>query len=409
VGVVLVGVYSAGVGARWPWTVTVRDPALVEYDGQVDGYDTIGCDLTDPSIDGEPGTWEITLPRSHWAATALEEEGSGVVFRPHGHGAVIASGDWELAEESTDGGRQLVTYSGNVDDDRLSDEVAWPDPTHDLNDTTGNNPVPDAADVRTGPAESVLKAFVTANVGSTGTAVQSGRVWPWLSVPATASRGLTVTLKGQFDPLLDIAQQAAAPTTGITWQIRQQGSGVLQLVVRARVDVSADVVFSHAEGTLGKSSLRRRRPAITQAIASSSGDTARLFARSTDTAAESLWRRRRVSMVDGPSDVIADLTAAAVAAVAGGRERAGLTCEPVVITGGPRFGIDYQLGDYVGAVTATGRTIDDLLTQVSYRHDSGKAPTITPSIGINRVDETDALVPIVRNLVRYARRNQARS
>ena len=105
----------------------------------------------------------------------------------------------------------------------------------------------------------------------------------------------------------------------------------------------------------------------------------------------------------------ADLTAAAVAAVAGGRERAGLTCEPVAITGGPRFGIDYQLGDYVSAVTATGRAIDDLLTQVSYRHDSGKAPTITPSIGINRVDETDALVPIVRNLVRYARRNQARS
>jgi hypothetical protein len=391
------------------WTVTVRDPDLVEYDGQVDGYDTAVCDLTDPSIDGEPGTWELTLPRSHWAAAALEAEGSGVVFRPPGHGAVIASGDWEVAEESTDGVRQLVTYSGNVDDDRLSDEVAWPDPAHDLNDATGNNPVPDAADVRTGAAETVLKAFVTANVGSTGTTVQSGRRWPWLQVPATAGRGTSVTLRGQFDPLLDIAQQAAAPATGITWQIRQQSSGVLQLVVRARVDVSADVVFSHAEGTLGRSSLRRRRPAVTQAIASSSGDAARLFARSTDTAAESLWRRRRVSMVDGPSDVIADLTEAAVAAVAGGRERAGLTCEPVAITGGPRFGVDYQLGDYVSAVTVTGRTIDDLLTQVSYRHDASRAPTITPSIGINRVDESDAVVPIVRNLVRYARRNQARS
>lgn len=403
------GVYSAGAGARAPWTVTVRDPTLVEYDGQVDGYDTLACDLTDPSIDGEPGTWAITLPRSHWAADALEEEGAGVVLRPHGHGAVIASGDWEVAQESTDGVRQLVTYSGNVDDDRLSDELAWADPAHDLNDATGNNPVPDAADTRTGPAESVLKAFVNANVGSTATTVQAGRQWPWLSVPATAARGASVTLKGQFDPLLDIAQQAAAPATGITWQIRQQSSGVLQLVVRSRVDVSADVVFSHAEGTLGKSDVRRRRPSITQAIAASSTDTARLFARSTDTAAEALWRRRRVSMVDGPSDVIADLTAAAVAAVAGGRERAGLTCEPVAITGGPRFGVDYQLGDYVSAVTATGRTIDDLLTQVAYRHDAGNAPTITPSIGINRVDESDALVPIVRNLVRYARRNQARS
>jgi hypothetical protein len=409
VGVLLVGVYSAGASALMPWTITIRDPDLIEYDGQVDGYDVAACDLTDPSTSGEPGTWELTLPRGHWAAAALEEEGSGVVFRPPGHGAVIASGDWELAEESTDGVRQLVTYSGNVDDDRLSDEVAWPDPAHDLNDTAGNNPVPGAQDVRTGPAETVLKAFVSANVGSTGTAVQTARSWPWLQVPATTGRGASVTLRGQFDPLLDIAQQAAAPATGITWQIRQQAAGALQLVVRQRVDVSSEVVFSHAEGTLGKSSLRRRRPAVTQAIASSSGDTARLFARSTDAGAETLWRRRRVSMVDGPSDVIADLTQAAVAAISGGRERAGLTCEPVALTGGPRLGVDYQLGDYVGAVTATGRQIDDLLTQVAYRHEAGKAPTITPSIGINRIDETDALVPIVRNLVRYARRTQARS
>lgn len=404
------GAYSAGAGSVIPWTITVRDPDLVEYDGQVDGYDLVACDLTDPSIDGEPGTWEITLPVGHWAARALEEEGSGLVFRPAAHGAVIASGDWETAVESTDGVRQLVTYAGNVDDDRLNDEVAWPDPAHDLNDATGNNPVPDAADVRTGPAETVLKAFITANVGSTATSVQTARFWPWLQVPASTALGGTVTLKGQFDPLFDIGQQAAAPSTGITWQIRQQASGLLRLVVRQRADVSADVVFSHAEGTLGRSEMRRRRPAVTQAIASSSSATARLFARSTDTAAETLWRRRRVSMVDGPSDVIAELIDAAAAAVVAGRQRAGLTCEPVALTGGgPVLGVDYELGDYVSAVTASGRPIDDLLTQVTYRHEAGKAPTITPSIGVNRVDESDALVPIVRNLVRYARRNQARS
>lgn len=393
-----------------PWTITVRDPDLVEYDGQVDKYHTVSCDLTDPSIDGEPGTWEITLPRSHWAAAALEEEGSGLVFRPAGHGAVIGSGDWETSVESIENGKHVVTYTGNVDDDRLDDELAWPDPAHDLNDTTGQNPVPGAADVRSGPAETVLKAFLTANVGSTATAVQASRQWPWLQIPATTSLGNTVQLRGQFDSLLELARQAAAPTTGITWTVRQQSSGLLRLVVRARADVSADVVFSHAEGTLGKSEVRRRRPAVTQAIASSTGDTARVFARTTDTPAETLWRRRRVTMVDGPSDVIADLTAAAVAAVTEGRERAGLTCEPVQLPGeGPQFGVDYQLGDYVSAVTATGRTIDDLLTQVTYRHDTGTAPTITPSIGVNRVDESDALVPIVRNLVRYARRNQARS
>lgn len=403
------GVYSGAVAALLPWTVTVRDPNLVEYDGQVDGYTSISADLVDATVDAGTGTWQLTLPAGHWAAEALAEEGAGIVLRPAGEAAPIASGDWEYYTGDTDAQRATITFTGVVDDARLAGEVAWSDPVRDLNDLAGQNPVLDSADVRTGPAETVLKAFLAANVGSTATAVQTARYWPWLDLPATAGLGTSIALKGQFTPLLDLARQAASPTTGITWQLRQEASGLIRLVVRERADVAADVVFSHAEGTLAKSTITRRRPATTQAIAISTGDTARTFARVTDSAAETLWMRRSVEIVDGNSDVIADLTAAAAEAITAGREKAGLTCEPVQLRDGPRFGVDYQLGDYVSAVTTTGGTIRDLLTQVTYRHEAGQAPTLQPSIGVNRVDESDALVPIVRALVRFARRSTARS
>lgn len=403
------GAYSEGAESLYPWTVTVRAPDLVEWDGQVDGYDNVQVDLTDPVPGADPGTWEITLPRSHWAAHKLAEEGAGIVFRPAGSSEVIASGDWETYTEQVDGPRHTITFKGNVDDDCLNGEEAWADPAHDLNDPTGNNPVPDAADIRSGPAETVLKGFITANLKSSSPAHRLARLWPWLDVPASAGLGNSVSLRGQFDKMYEIAQQAASPTTGITWQIKQHAPGVLRLVVRARVDRSANIVFSQAEGTLGRSTLTRRRPAVTQAIAVTTTDTVRLFARVTDSAAESRWMRRRAVMVDGSTDVISELTTVAAEAITAGREKAGLTCEPVALSSGPRFAIDYQLGDYVGAVTTSGGVIEDVLTQVSYHHNSGSGPTITPSIGVNRVDESDALVPIVRNLDRYARRNEARS
>lgn len=404
------GAYSAGVAAAvMPWTWTVRDPTLVEYDGQIDGYDSAQVDLQDPTIDSDGGTWSITLPTRHWAASALSEEGAGVVIRPAAHGAPIASGSWETWTEQTDGQRSTLTFTGPVDDTLLAGELAWADPAHDLNDLAGNNPVADAADIRTGPAETVLKAFINANVKATSPAFRAARLWPWLDVPATAGLGTTVTLRGQFTSLLDIARQAASPTTGITWSIRQQASGVLRLLVRERVDRSPDVVFSHAEGTLTKSTLVRRRPAVTQAVAVSTNEGTRTFATVTDAGAETTWLRRFVQVVDGNSDVIADLTAAAAEAITAGREKAGLTAEPVQITGGPRFNVDYFLGDYVGAVSSSGHAFSDLLTGVGYRHDSGSKPTLTPSIGVNAIDETDALVPIVRDLTRTQRRNTGRS
>lgn len=391
------GVLTAA--SAWVWTL--RDATLTEYDGPIDGYLAVACTPKDLDV----GDWSMTLALNHQDVPLLLTEGFGVVARLPGNGQVIASGYVDQTKTTYtgagDGNPDSLTVSGSLDVALLAGEQCWPDPAKWLNDATSRNVLTGGVDARSGIAEDVLLAFIAANIGSsafhsTSTTPHIDRRQTRLVIPSSSHRGSSGSYQGNFGTLLEMGQAICSGTTGITFDVRQGAASFLNLVVRARADVSADVVFSRVEGSLDSAEYTRQAPSITRGIAVSDDGTNRSYAMAIDTAAEALWTRTWVSMTDGSSNVIADLLQAAGALIATGTEMAGAVLQPVVLPGGPAFGIDYMLGDTVTAVDGSGASITDRLVQAAYAHTDGAAPTITPSVGVSGADLQSALVPAIR-------------
>jgi hypothetical protein len=383
--------FDQGLAALRPYLWTVRDPDGVEYDGHIDGY--LSCKGT--PVDGDIGEWEMVLPGNHHDAPALLEEGAGIVVRPQGSNTVLWSGQVDSPTVQYDASRRTYTFTGNTDECELAGEPAWPDPAHWLNDPAGNNVLSGTVDARSGPAEDVLLAYLAANLGFHDAHVDRRR--PYLIRPASLHRGTTVDIQANLDLLLDLAKTICR-SSGITWRIAQGAPGQLNFQVRARADVSADVIFSRAEGSVTAATFTRKRPSVTQGITYSDDGTSRTWALATDAAAEALWRRRWVAVGDAPSSIIADELQAAGDLIAAGIEQAGATLEAVVLPAAPQWGTDYQLGDLVTVVDDTGVSIVDQLKQMTYTHEAGSGPKLVPSVGYAQTDQESALVPVIRDI-----------
>lgn len=403
-------VFDQGVPtAPGAWQWTIRDASLVEYDGLIDGYDAVHAALLQ---DGQPGAWDMTLPLAHPAVALLLTPGYGVVARQPGTGQVMTSGyvqqQQTTYQQGADGHSQ-VTVQGPDDNAVMASEVAWADPGKWLNDGTSQNVVSGTVDARTGLGEDVLIGYLEANMGAT--AFHSGSTTPpidrrrngILTIPASAHHGTSGSYQAAFGTLLSDIAATICGGAGITCRVAQDVPGKLKVIVRARADVSADVVFSQAEGSLQAASYTDVRPSITAGIAVSDSGTVRSYAMVIDTAAETRWATRFVATTDGDSNVIADLLQAATDLVATGTETAGASIVPVQLPAATQYGVDYQLGDLVTVVDLAGNSIVDQLAQVTYSHESGSAPVLVPSVGISPsdgsgADTVAALVPLIRQL-----------
>ncbi|QAY17223.1 minor tail protein [Streptomyces phage Bovely] len=106
------------------------------------------------------GTWKLTLAAEHPLSTALRTPGSGVIVT--GPIDILMSGPTtknEYASTPEDPGGSIV-FEGISDTCILSDHLAFPDPSN-VNPTTQTL----AHDVRTGNVETIMHAYVNANIG----------------------------------------------------------------------------------------------------------------------------------------------------------------------------------------------------------------------------------------------------
>jgi hypothetical protein len=306
------------------------------------------------------GTWSLSLAYDHPLTEALRTPGSGVIIT--GPADVIMSGPVVTPTFTTSAQDPAgtVTFEGVSDEVVLSDMLAYPDPTN-----------PDGAhqtlahDVRTGYAETVIHAYVNANIGpdAPGERRKTGLV-----MGADLGRGPVVTKSARF-PVLGNLLSEIALVADLGFRVVQRGAA-LSFETYLVSDKTKEIRLDTRTGTLSGQKVAVSAPGLTRAIVAGQGDlTERQFLQ-VDTpesiAAEADWGRRIEKFVDQrQTDDWDELQQAGDEAMAdSGFTSVAVQAVPMEDTV-MEFGVDWYLGDRVTVViedqelvsTATGAAI----------------------------------------------------
>ncbi len=231
------------------------------------------------------GTWQLQIPGAlpsgdHEAAWWLKQEGSGIVAQI---GERTFSGPCELRRRvvSAANPEGLWTFTGVTDMSVLAHETAFPDPSRVVTAQTTR-----ANDTRTGVTETLLHAYVGANIGPAS-------LRPRVTLGPDFARGVTRTEAPRFQNLLELCQQIAG--TGMCFDIVQDGDE-LKFVTWAPEDRSTEIQFDIELGGLSRFEYGLEAPKVTRAIVLGGGEgTARIVREVTtpaSVAAEAIYGRR---------------------------------------------------------------------------------------------------------------------
>lgn len=242
------------------------------------------------------GTWSATLPVGNAMAEYLRQPGAGIVITTDQ--GVLFSGPMTgvKTSQSTEDPYGTYEFSGVDDSVILTERLAYPTPaTADLSAQTT------PYDVRTGSAETVIKNYVSANIGPLAPAT---RKIANLSIEPTQNRGLTVSGSARFEKLQDVIKPLA-DLAGLGFTVEAVGNG-LQFQVFEPVNRSAYIRLDLENGRLSKSEYTLAQPITTRVVVGGDGDAAARIlverTNSTATSAEEAWGRRIEVFADQRSE-----------------------------------------------------------------------------------------------------------
>jgi hypothetical protein len=335
--------------------VEVRNASLQRV-GQLTQADLVG--FTAVLRYNAVGGWKVTMPVGNPMAEALSEPGAGIIVSTSN--GVLLSGPTTavITNQATDDPDGTYEITGVDDSVLLTERLSYPKPS--TADVTAQNV---AYDVRTGACETVLKAYVDANIGPTA---PTARKVTGLTVEASAGRGATVTGQGRFQTLQELLE-GLADVAGLGFTIEQVGTE-LQFQVYQPVDRSAYVRLDLQNGRLKKSEYTYSQPLVTRTIVGGDGDDElRTFierSNTTSVAAETTWKRRIEVFTDSRSTTdTAKLQQAGDEVLASD----GKTQVSVSITPSDDqtmlFGTDWNLGDKVSVVVGDTE-LQSIVTEV---------------------------------------------
>ncbi|WJN63035.1 Hub-like baseplate protein [Streptomyces phage phiScoe3] len=291
------------------------------------------------------GTWKLTLAVEHPLTTALRTPGSGVIIT--GPTDVLMSGPTtknEFAATPEDPGGSVV-FEGISDTCVLSDMLSFPDPTN-VNPTTQTK----AHDDRTGNAETLLHAYVNANIGPSAPAA---RRKAGLIMGTNLGRGTIMTKSPRFAVLGNLLTDIAV-VDGLGFRVVQRGANLVfetyQITDRTKT-IRLDVL----NNTLAGQRVAITPPSATHVIVAGQGEQVDRAFRDVTTpeslAAEADWGRR-IEVFQDQRDQSDDtqLDQSGLETLA----KDGFTSVAVQAVpmedSAMRFGIDWGLGDVVSVV-----------------------------------------------------------
>lgn len=324
--------------------------------GQITERDLVGLQVV--ARFNAVGSWTITLPADSPMADALRAPSAGIIVT--GASGVLMSGFTVSARsvKTSENPEGVWEISGLDDTAVLGHRIAYPTPA--LADIAAQGDY----DVRTGPAETVMKEYVDANLGASAPSIR--RV-PTLTVEADAGRGLDVLGRARYQSLGELCKTLAL-TSGLGFDIIQDGAG-LQFNVFEPVDRSQSIRMDIDNNRLTKSEYSYTAPQATRVIVAGQGSGAdrTLVEIVSDVSedAEMLWNRRIEVFKDqrNTSD-LGELAQAGEEILAD----KGFTVESVSVTPSDddtmNFPTDWGLGDKVSVVVGD-ITISQIVTEVA--------------------------------------------
>lgn len=228
-----------------------------------------------------------------------------------------------------------------------------------------------AYDVRSGPAETVVKGYVTAN---------KGRLPYSVTVATDLARGSTVYGSVRFNGL-DEALVPLAAQGGIGMRVRQSGSGLL-FDVYVPTDRSARIL-SEAASTITAWSLTSSGPQATAAIIATDGEgTARHFTRIQDTTVRDDFGDYIEAFVDARDLVntqASEIAQRAAQALADGAPQAGWSVT-MAETDVVKYGRNLLVGDRVRVEILPNLAITDVLSECTITWGTNGL-TVAPKVG----------------------------
>jgi len=323
-------------------TIEVRDPNLNRV-GQLLPTDLVGATFV--SRFNNVGSWELTIPNGSALGELIRTPGYGIIVS--GPGGVIISGPTLSAElnQTTEDPQGTWTITGADDSLFLAERLAYPTPsTADV--TAQTTP----RDTRTGPAETVIKGYVDANIGPSA---PSSRKITSLTIEPDQGRGTQTFATARFRNLQELLYGIASPAN-IGYTIEQQLDQLVFRVYQPR-DLTALIRMDIANDQLSSADYSYASPRTTRAIVGGQGEAEdRIFiesASSESTTAESLWNRRIETFIDARgSEEIDQLNQSADEELAeNGKTQVNISVSPTD-DNNMRYGLDWGLGDLVTIV-----------------------------------------------------------
>lgn len=244
------------------------------------------------------GNWTLKLPADHHMADYLRQPGSGIYVLER------SSGSWEtlfsgpVAQPTTKRTSSditgEVTFAGYTDEIVIADATAWGDPANTIDAQTT------PADMRSGLAETVMRAYVDANIGPSAQASRRGTLASKIILEADQGRGVAVRKTPRFQNLLELLGEIGL-YSGLGFRLVQEGTDLVFKVYEPG-DKRAFVQFSVDNGSLSEESVAITAPSVTRTIVAGQGHgIERTLLQRTTTeslAAETSWGRKIESWID---------------------------------------------------------------------------------------------------------------
>ncbi|MFI9205294.1 siphovirus ReqiPepy6 Gp37-like family protein [Streptomyces sp. NPDC053048] len=297
------------------------------------------------------GSWKATLPSEHPLADTLRLPGAGLIIT--GPGDVLMSGPVTSSEyaASPEDRYGSIVFEGVSDSVILLDMLAWPEPANA--DVTTQKV---GHDERSGPAESLMHAYVNANCGPSAPAA---RRRAGLVMGSNGARGPVISKSARFPTLGELLTGIAA-VADLGFRIVQRGNQLVFETFQV-ADRSREVRLDVLAGTLAGQRVAVSTPGATRVIVAGQGEQeARTFLPVDNAAsveAEGDWARRIEKFVDqrNTNDATELKQAGDELLADEGFTRTAVQAVPVEDSS-MEFGVDWGLGDRV-CVVAGGQEL----------------------------------------------------